>query len=149
MLFRPVKGKHYSRYAMGAVFLVCGLLLTTTHVLAGAVFLLLAGVVFYYAPRWDLRIEVTGETIRFSENVVEITPLELRFADLAEVRRVSERLDQKGFLSSYPEYHPYVEFETKAGRTYRMHDIFPEELDEEILRLGSAAGVKVEEFPRE
>lgn len=149
MLHRPQRGRHFSRYAMGLVFLVCGLLLGTTHLLAGAVFLVLAGVVLYYAPRWDLRIEVTGESIRFSENLVEIHPLELRFADLVEIRRVSERLDRKGFLSLYPEYHPFVEFETRAGKTYRMHDIFPEAFDEEIFRLGTAAGVNVNDFPKE
>jgi hypothetical protein len=149
MLHRPMRGRHFSRYAMGLVFLACGLLLATTHILAGAVFLALAAVVFYYAPRWDLRIEITGDTLRFSENVLEVRPLEIRFADLAEVRRVSERLDRKGFLALHPEYHPFVEFETKAGKTYRMHDIFTDELDEEILRLGAAAGVKVEDFPRD
>jgi hypothetical protein len=149
MLHRPQRGRHFSRYAMGLVFLVCGLLLGTTHVLAGGVFLVLAGVVLYYAPRWDLRIEVTPETISFSENLVEIHPLELRFADLAEIRRVSERLDRKGFLTLYPEYHPFVEFETRGGKIYRMHDIFTEDFDEEILRLGSAAGVEVKDFPKD
>jgi hypothetical protein len=133
---------------MGAVFLVCGLLLATVHLLAGLSLLIPAAVVLYYAPRWNLRIDVDGDSIRFSENVMEIRPLELRFSELAEIRRVSEKLERKGFLTGYPEYHPFVEFETAAGKTYRMHDIFTEEFDEEILRLGAAAGVKVEDFPR-
>lgn len=144
-----MRGRHFSRYAMGFVFLVCGLLLATTHLLAGAVFLALAAVVFYYAPRWDLRIEVTGDALRFSENVLDVRPLEIRFVDLAEVRRVAERFDRKGFLAMHPEYHPFVEFETRAGKTYRMHDIFTEDFDEEILRLGAAAGVRVADFPRD
>jgi hypothetical protein len=133
---------------MGGVFLLCGLLLATQNLLAGGVFLPLAAVVFYYAPRWDLRIEITGEAIRFSENVLETYELELRLADIAEIRRVEEKEDRKGFLTTYQEFYPFVEFETRAGRTYRMHDIFDAGFDEEILRKGGAAGITVSAFPR-
>ncbi|MEO6097980.1 MAG: hypothetical protein ABIW76_20890 [Fibrobacteria bacterium] len=148
MLHRPRKSRTFSRYVMGGVFLVCGLLLATQNLLAGGVFLPLAAVVFYYAPRWDLRIEIRGETVRFSENVLETYELELRLADIAEIRRVEEKEDRKGFLTMYQEYYPFVEFETRAGRTYRMHDIFDEGFDEEILRKGGAAGITVSAFPR-
>jgi hypothetical protein len=148
MVHRPLKGRHFSRYAMGFVFLACGLLLATVHLLAGLALLLPAAVILYYAPRWNLRIEVTEDSLRFSENLIDTRALELRFADLAEIRRVNERVERKAFLSMVPEDHPFVEFETRAGKTYRMHDIFPEEFDEEISRLGRAAGVKVEELPK-
>jgi hypothetical protein len=148
MLFRPRKGTHFSRKAMGLVFLACGLLLLTVHVLAGGIFLLLAAVILWYAPRWDLRIEVEGGGIRFSENLVATHPVDLRFADIKEIRRVAERLDRKGLFSSYAEYQPFVELETKGGETFRMHDIFGEDFDEEVLREGAAAGVRVEDFPR-
>lgn len=148
MIHRPLKGTHFSRYAMGSVFLVCGLLLATVNLLAGGAFLALAAVIFYYAPRWNLRIEVTEESIRFSENVVETVPVELRLADLAEIRRVEQKETRKGFLTTYPEYYPFVEFETRAGRIYRMHDIFGLAFDDEIIRLGRAAGVVLTAFPR-
>jgi hypothetical protein len=148
MLHRPRKGRHYSRYAMGFVFLACGALLTTVNLMAGAAFLLFAAIVFYYAPRWNLRIELTGDAIRFSENVVETYALELRLADLLEVRRVEEKEERKGFLSTYPEYYPFVEFETREGKTYRMHDIFGEAFDDELVLLAAAAGVRVSAFPR-
>jgi hypothetical protein len=148
MLHRPRKSRTFSRYVMGGVFLLCGLLLATQNLLAGGVFLPLAAVVFYYAPRWDLRIEITGEAIRFSENVLETYELELRLADITEIRRVEEKEDRKGFLTTYQEFYPFVEFETRAGRTYRMHDIFDEGFDEEILRRGGAAGITVSAFSR-
>jgi hypothetical protein len=146
MVFKPRKSRHFSRYAMGGVFLVCGLLLATQSLLAGGVFLPLAAVVFYYAPRWDLRIEITGSTIRFSENVLEVHELELRLADIAEIRRVEEKEDRKGLLLAYQEFRPFVEFETRAGKTYRMHDIFDAGFDEEILRRGPAAGIALSAF---
>jgi hypothetical protein len=149
MVHRPRKGKHFSRYAMGFVFLACGLLLFTVHLLAGGLFLALAAVILYYAPRWNLRIEITSEVLRFSENVVETTPVDLALADIAEIRRVEEKYDRKGFLSMQPEYHPFVEFETRAGKIYRMHDIFGQEFDEEILRAGPPAGIRMDDFPRE
>lgn len=149
MLHRPIRAKHYSRYVMGLVFLGCGLLLATVHLWAGSSMLVLALVVLYYAPRWDLRIEIEGDTIRFSENVVEIAPLELRLADIREIRRVSEREERKGLLSTYPEYLPFVEFETRSGMTFRMHDIFSEEFDDEVMRAGTAAGIHLADFPRE
>jgi hypothetical protein len=148
MLHRPRKSRTFSRYLMGGVFLLCGLLLATQNLLAGGVFLPLAAIVFYYAPRWDLRIEITGEAIRFSENVLETYELELRLIDIAEIRRVEEKEDRKAFLTTYQEYYPFVEFETREGRTYRMHDIFGAEFDEEILRRGGAAGITVSAFPR-
>ncbi|GEM_PF-2160508 len=148
MIHRPLKGTHFSRYVMGSVFLACGLLLTTVHLLAGGAFLALAAVIFYYAPRWNLRIELTEDSIRFSENVVETVPLVLRLADVAEIRRVEQKETRKGFLTTYPEYYPFVEFETRGGRIYRMHDIFGLGFDEEIARLGKAAGVLMQAFPR-
>lgn len=134
---------------MGAVFLVCGLLLATQNLLAGGVFLPIAAVIFYYVPRWDLRIEISDASIRFSENVVETYGLELAWADIAQIRRVEEKEDRKGFLTSYQEFYPYVEFETRAGRTYRMHDIFDSEFDEEIMRRGAGAGIDLSAFPPE
>ncbi len=148
MLHKPRKSRTFSRYLMGGVFLLCGLLLATQSLLAGAVFLPLAAVILYYAPRWDLRIEISPGSIRFSENVLETYELELRMADIAEIRRVEEKEDRKGFLSTYQEFYPFVEFETREGRTYRMHDIFDEAFDEEIMRRGSAAGITVSAFPR-
>ncbi len=148
MLHKPRKSRTFSRYVMGAVFLLCGMLLATQNLLAGGVFLPLAAVILYYAPRWDLRIEITGSAIRFSENVLETYELELALADISEIRRVEEKEERKGFLTSYPEFYPFVEFETRAGRTYRMHDIFDESFDEEIIRRGSAAGIRLSAFLR-
>jgi hypothetical protein len=132
---------------MGSVFLLCGLLLATQNLLAGGIFLPLAAVIFYYAPRWNLRIEITRDSIRFSENVLETYALELALADIAEIRRVEEKAERKGFLTTYPEFFPFVEFETREGRTYRMHDIFDTDFDEEILRAGIGAGIKLGGFP--
>ncbi len=146
MIHKPRKSRTFSRYLMGGVFLVCGLLLATQNLLAGAVFLPIAAVVLFYAPRWDLRIEISGSSIRFSENVVETYELELALADIAHIRRVEEKEDRKGFLTSYQEFYPFVEFETRAGRTYRMHDIFDAEFDAEILRRGPGAGIDVSAF---
>lgn len=149
MLHKPRKSKHFSRYLMGSVFLLCGLLLATQNLLAGGIFLPLAAVIFYYAPRWDLRIEITRDAIRFSENVLETYALELALSDIAEIRRVEETADRKGFLTTYPEFFPFVEFETRDGKTYRMHDIFDAGFDEDIMRVGAGAGIKVAGFPHQ
>lgn len=146
MIHKPRKGRTFSRYIMGGVFLACGLLLATQNLLAGGVFMPIAAVIFFYAPRWDLRIEVSASSIRFSENVVETYELELALADIALIRRVEEKEDRKGFLTSYQEFYPFVEFETRAGRIYRMHDIFDAEFDAEILRRGPGAGIDVSAF---
>jgi hypothetical protein len=146
MIHKPRKGRTFSRYLMGAVFLVCGLMLATQNLLAGGVFLPIAAIIFYYAPRWNLRIEISEASIRFSENVVETYGLELALAEIAQIRRVEEKEDRKGFLTSYQEFHPYVEFETRAGRTYRMHDIFDSEFDAEIMRRGPGAGIDLSAF---
>ena len=148
MIFRPRKSRHFSRYLMGYVFLGCGLLLGTQNLLAGAVLLLPAVIVLYYAPRWELRIDLTDTAIRFSENVVETHTLELPLTEIAEIYRVEEREERKGFLSAYSEFYPFVEFRTRAGRTYRMHDIFDEDFDSEIARLGAQAGIGMTAFPR-
>jgi hypothetical protein len=148
MVHTPVRAAHYSRRALGWVFLACGILLFSVHYLAGCSLLALAAVTLYYAPRWDLRIETSESAIRFSENVLEVLPVELALADILEIRRVAEREDRKGLLAAYPAYHAFVEFETRAGRIYRMHDIFPETFDEEVMRLGAGAGIRLEDFPR-
>lgn len=132
---------------MGWAFLLCGLLMATVHLLAGAVLLLPAVIVLYYAPKWNLRIELSGEAIRFSENVVETHPIELALSEIKEIRRVEEKETRKGFLSTYPEFHAYVEFETRKGRIYRMHDIFDEAFDADLTRLGEAAGIDMRGFP--
>ncbi len=131
---------------MGYVFLGCGLLLGTQNLLAGAVLLLPAAVILYYAPRWELRIEVNELFIRFSENVVETHPVEVLLKDLAEVRRIEEREERKGFLNSYSEFYPFVEFRTREGRTYRMHDIFDTDFDAEIERLAENCGIGLADF---
>jgi hypothetical protein len=146
MVFRPRKSRHFSRYLMGYVFLGCGLLLGTQNLLAGACLLLPAAVILYYAPRWELRIEVNEGSIRFSENVVETHPVVVPLADLAEVSRVEEREERKGFLKSYSEFFPFVEFRTRAGRTYRMHDIFDADFDAEIERLAERDGIGLAGF---
>jgi hypothetical protein len=146
MIYKPRKSRTFSRYLMGGVFLACGLLLATQNLLAGGVFMPIAAIILFYAPRWDLRIEISASSIRFSENVVETYELELALADIAHIRRVEEKEDRKGFLTSYQEYYPFVEFETRAGRTYRMHDIFDAEFDAEILRRGPGAGIDVSAF---
>lgn len=146
MLFRPRKEMHFSRRAMGFAFLGCGLLLSTLHYLAGLPLFLLAAVFLYYAPRWNLRIEVGEASLWFSENVIDANPVELRLADLAEIRRVSEQEDRKGLLTTHPEYIPFVEFETRNGKVWRMHDIFPESLDEELVRVAAPAGVEVKDL---
>lgn len=146
MIHKPRKSRTFSRYLMGGVFLACGLLLATQNLLAGGVFLPIAAVIFFYAPRWDLRIEISASSIRFSENVVETYDLELALADIAKIRRVEEKEDRKGFLTSYQEFYPFVEFETRVGRTYRMHDIFDAEFDAEIMRRGPGAGIDVSAF---
>jgi hypothetical protein len=133
---------------MGGVFLLCGILLGTQNLLAGGVFILLSAVVFYYAPQWNLRIETTETSIRFSENVLETYAVELALSDIAEIRRIEEKEERKGLLTTYPEFFPFVEFETKAGKTYRMHDIFDAAFDEDIMRAGRAAGIALDAFPR-
>lgn len=147
MIFRPRKNRHFSRYRMAYVFLACGALLCTQNLLAGAVLLLPGLVVLYYAPKWELKIDLGGNVIRFSENVVEVHPVELTLAEIAEVRRVEEKEERKGFLRSYPEFYPFVEFRTRAGRTYRMHDIFDEDFDAEMMRAGTSAGIEMAAFP--
>lgn len=146
MLFRPRREMHFSRRLMGWVFLICGLLLSTVHYLAGLPLLAFAGVFLYYAPRWDLRIEVGGEAVRFSENLIDAGSIELRLQDLAEIRRVSELVDRRGILNGNQEYLPFLEFESRSGKVWRMHDIFPEALDEELRRVGAAAGVQVKDL---
>jgi hypothetical protein len=148
MLHRALKAKHFSRYIMGAVFLGCGLLLTMVNLLAGGVFLAVALLVFYYAPKWDLRIDLDAEAIHFSENVVETSGLRLNLVDVLEIRRVEEKETRKGFLGTYPDAYSFVEFETRAGKTYRMYDIFDEVFDDEMGRLGLAAGVRMDAFAR-
>jgi hypothetical protein len=134
---------------MGIVFVICGLLLATLHLLAGGVFLILACIIFYYAPRWNLRIELNENSIHFSENVVEITPVELPLRELLEIRRVEEKELRKGFLATFPDAYAYIEFETRQGKVYRMHDIFSDTFDTEITELGTAAGVRFVAFSRE
>lgn len=148
MIYRPLKRKHFSRYGMGGVFLVCGLLLATVHILAGGVFLIFAAVVFYYAPRWNLRIEIKACQMYFSENVVEMEPVTITFTEIAEIRRLEEKELRKGLLATYPSFYPYIEFEMKSGKTYRMHDIFDKDLDEAILHGVGTSEVKMEAFPR-
>lgn len=132
---------------MGAVFLFCGLLLGTVNMLAGAAFILPSLIIFYYAPKWELRIEINGDSMRFSENVLETRPVELALAGIREIRRVEEKENRKGLLSTYAQYHAFVEFETRDGTTYRMHDIFDADFDAEILRVGEAAGISMDTFP--
>lgn len=149
MIFRPRKGRHFSRYLMGYVFLGCGLLLGTQNLLAGAFLLLPAAITLYYAPRWELRIDLNERSIRFSENVVEIHPVEILLKELAEVRRVEEKEERKGFLGGYSQCYPFVEFLTLQGRTYRMHDIFDADFDAELERLAAASGrIVLEGFRR-
>lgn len=147
MVFRPHRKRHFSRYLMGYVFLGCGLLLGTQNLLAGAVLFLPGAIILYYAPRWELRIELNERLIRFSENVVEVHPVEILLEDLAEIRRVEERAERKGFLSTYSEFYPFVEFSTRAGRTYRMHDIFDSDFDAEMERLAAQGGIGLTGFP--
>jgi len=149
MIHRPLKGTHFSRYTMGFVFLSCGFLLTMVNLLAGSLFLLLALVILYYAPRWNLKIETHENCILFSENVVETVAVKIFLNEVVEIRRVSEKETRKGFLTTYPEYHPFIEFEMRSGKIYRMHDIFDLKLDEELERWGSAEGVVLSRFPRE
>lgn len=146
MVFRPHRKRHFSRYLMGYVFLGCGLLLGTQNLLAGAVLLLPGAIILYYAPRWELRIELNERFIRFSENVVEVHPVEILLKDLAEIRRVEEREERKGFLSTYSEFYPFVEFRTREGRTYRMHDIFDDDFDAELERLAAQGGIGLDGF---
>jgi hypothetical protein len=146
MVFRPRKDMHFSRRALGLLFLACGLLLLTVHYLAGLPFLLLAGIFLYYAPRWDLRIEVGEGRLRFSENVLDTAPVELFLADLAEIRRVSEESGRRNLLTGHVDFMDFVEFETRSGKVWRMHDVFPEALDEELARLCAAAGVQVKDL---
>lgn len=146
MLFRPRKEMHFSRRAMGFAFLGCGLLLTTVHYLAGTPLLLLAAVFLYFAPRWNLRIEVGEDTLWFSENVLDADPVELRISELAEIRRVAEQEDRKGLLTTHPEYSHFVEFETREGKVWRMHDVFPQALDEELRRVAAPAGVQMKDL---
>jgi hypothetical protein len=131
---------------MGYVFLGCGLLLGTQNLLAGAVLLLPGAIILYYAPRWELRIELDERLIRFSENVVEVHPVEILLKDLAEIRRVEEREERKGLLSTYSEFYPFVEFRTRGGQIYRMHDIFDADFDAEMERLAAQDGIGLADF---
>ncbi len=117
---------------MAAVFLFCGVLLLSVNWIAGSPFILFGLVVFYFAPKWNLKIEFKNSKIFFSENVVEINPVELDYELIAKVRRIEEKENRKGFLFTFPESYAYIEFETFAGKVYRMHDIFGPDLDEEI-----------------
>lgn len=148
MIHQPLKGTHFSRYTMGFVFLGCGLLFSLIHLLAGSIFLLLALVILYYAPRWNLKVETTENGILFSENVVDTVPVNLGFTDLLEIRRIEEKETRKGLLTTYPGYHYFVEFVTQSGKVFRMHDIFGLNLDQELERLGHAAGVNLADFAR-
>lgn len=146
MQFQPRKDMHFSRRALGLVFLFCGLLLSTAHYLAGIPFLLMAGIFLYFAPRWDLRIEVEEARIRFSENVVDTHPVSVELADLVEIRRVSEESGRRNLLTGLSDIMDFVEFETRGGKTWRMHDVFPEALDEELARVAARAGVQVKDL---
>ena len=146
MQYRPRKDMHFSRRAMGILFLVCGVLLLTVHYLAGIPFLVFAAIFLYYAPRWDLRIDVGDETLGFSENVLDEKAVRLDWTEIAEIRRVAERTEKRGFPMGQPDWMGFVEFETRAGKVWRMHDIFPEALDEELLRRAAERGVQVQDF---
>lgn len=146
MIFRPRKDMHFSRRAMGFLFLACGLLLLTVHYLAGIPFLAFAAIFLYYAPRWDLRIDVGDETLEFSENVLDERAVRLAWGDLSEIRRVAESREKGGFPLGQPDWMGFVEFETRAGKVWRMHDIFPDGLDEELLRRAAERGVQVQDF---
>lgn len=146
MQFRPRKDMHFSRRTMGFVFLGCGLLLLTVHYLAGLPLLLFAAIFLYYAPRWDLRIDLDDAGLRFSENIVDAGPVELRWADLAEIRRVEEESGRKHLLTGHPESMVFLEFVARDGKVWRMHDVFPEALDEALSSAGSRAGVEVKEL---
>jgi hypothetical protein len=146
LLHKPRKNRHFSRYVMGAVFLSCGLLLATLNLPAGAALLLPGAIVLFYAPRWNLRIELAEKSIRFSENVVETHAVELALSEIREIRRVEEKETRKGFLSTYPEFYAFVEFETRNGKVHRMHDIFDEAFDADLTRLGEAAGIDMRGF---
>ena len=132
MQYRPVKGKHFSRYGMAAVFLFCGILLLSVNWIAGTPFIALGLVVLYFAPKWNLNIEFKDSKIFFSENVVEINPVELAYDLIAKVRRIEEKESRKGLLFTFPDSYAFIEFETYAGKVYRMNDIFGPEFDEEI-----------------
>lgn len=131
---------------MGSVFLICGLLLATQHPLGGGVFLVIAAIIFYYAPRWDLRIEVSDRTIRFSENVVDTRELEIQLADISEIRRVEEHDKKRPFLSFYSDVRPFIEFVMRTGKIHRLHDNFDEDLDDAILEFGNRFSITVAGF---
>ncbi len=126
---------------MGWVFLFCGLMLCMVNLMAGAAFLLPAAAIFWFAPKWNLRIEVGEKSFRFSENVVETFALELPFSDIAEIRHVEESEQRKGFLTTYPEFYPFVEFVTRAGKIHRMHDIFGAAFDAELKAVCDVSGI--------
>ncbi len=146
MLYTPRKDMHFSRRALGLVFLGCGLLLTLVHYLAGVPLLLLAAVFLYYASRWNLRIEIGEASLRFSENLLDAGPVELRLSDLAEVRKVIEDSGRKDLLTGHPQYMELVEFVTHDGKVWRMHDVFPEAFDEALAEAASKAGAQVKDF---
>lgn len=145
-VYTPRKDMHFSRRALGLVFLACGFLLTLVHYLAGVPLLLLAAIFLYYAPRWDLRIEFGEGGLRFSENVLDAGPVELKLADLAEVRKVVEDSGRKDLLTGHPQYMQFVEFVTRDGKVWRMHDVFPEAFDEALAEAAARAGAQVKDF---
>lgn len=137
---------HFNRRVMGWMFLLCGLLLLTVHYLAGLPFLMFAAVFLYYAPRWDLRIEVGDDILRFSENILAPEAVDLAWADLAEIRRVSEAVGRRNLLTGQSEYMDFVEFVMRSGKVWRMHDIFPEDLDETLRLAAGDKGVHLQDL---
>lgn len=146
MVFQPRKDMHFSRRAMGLVFLACGLLLTLVHYLAGLPLLILAGIFLYYASRWDLRIEIGEASLRFSENLLDAGSVEIELADLAEIRKVREDSGRRDLLTGHPQYMDFIEFVTRAGKVWRMHDVFPEAFDAELARAAERSGAQVKDF---
>jgi hypothetical protein len=146
MLFRPRRDLHFSRRAMGLLFLACGLLFLLVHLLAAIPFLLLAGIFLYLAPRWDLRIEVGEDSLRFSENVVDAKPVEILLADLTEIRRVAEESGRAHLLTGVPDRMDFLEFETRGGKVWRMHDTFPDELDLALIEAAGRVGAQVKDL---
>lgn len=131
---------------MGYLFLACGLLFLLVHILASLPFLLLAGIFLYYAPRWDLRIELGEHSLWFSENVLDQKPVEIALADLAEIRRVAEESGRANLLTGIPDRMDFVEFVAHSGKVWRMHDIFSEELDRALIEAAGLAGVQVKDL---
>lgn len=146
MVYTPRQDMHFSRRALGFVFLGCGLLLTAVHFLAGVPLLLLAALFLYNASRWDLRLEIGADRLRFSENLVDTRAVEIPLADLAEVRKVTEDSGRKDLLTGHAQYMGLVEFVTRDGKVWRMHDVFPEACDAALAEAASRAGAQVKDF---